>query len=253
LLFLELNSTLRCPHRIEVSLVNILAIPSVRERICRLRFSILKRTHGIKQGTNNGVLHLDYSKSHFGSYLSFKGRVNYLVQTVNSLLIAPKSEQSILSIGPRFESELFGYRGLGLKWPKIVGLDTFSYSPKIQVGNMHSSPFDSDIFDIIVCGWTIAYSATPVVAFLEFSRLLKPSGKIIITWDLPGSFQVTDPSSLTLNRKLDIDDAATIFSELPVLELISPYLEVYRFEVGKLPFNNETPFATLILQPRKTI
>jgi SAM-dependent methyltransferase len=235
----------------EVITLNVFAIPLIRERTCRLRFSILKRTYGIRQGTHEGVLHLAYSESHFKSYLSFKGRVNYLVGIVHSLLPKQKTNLSILSIGPRFESELFGYRGLGLKWRNIKGLDTFSYSPKIQVGNMHSAPFESESFDIIVCGWTIAYSATPEVAFGEFSRLLKPGGKIVITWDLPDSYEVNDPSSLTLNRKQDIDKIETLLPESRIFETISTHFSVYRLELGKLTFNSSTPFATLILQPIK--
>lgn len=231
--------------------MNLFAVPLIRERVCRLRYSILKRSYGIRQGTNEGVLHLTYSESHFKSYASFKGRVNYLVGIVGSLLPKQKTHLTILSIGPRFESELFGYRGLGLKWRNIKGLDTFSYSPKIQVGNMHSAPFKSESFDIIVCGWTIAYSANPEVAFGEFFRLLKPEGKIVITWDLPNSYEIKDPTSLTLSRKQDIDRIETLLPENPILENISSNFSVYRLEVGKLAFNGCTPFATLILQPLK--
>jgi SAM-dependent methyltransferase len=231
--------------------LNLLAIPLIRERVCRVRYSFLKRFYGIRQGTNEGVLHLAYSQSHFKSYLSFKGRVNYLVEIVNSLLPKKKKNLSILAIGPRFESELFGYRGLGIKWRNIQGLDTFSYSPKIQIGNMHSAPFNSGSFDIIVCGWTIAYSATPEVAFSEFFRLLKREGKVVITWDLPDSFEVKDPSSLTLNRKQDIDDIQTLLPENRILEAISTNFAVYRLELGRLPFNGSTPFATLVLEPLK--
>ncbi len=116
---------------------------------------------------------------------------------------------------------------------------------------MHSAPFKSNSFDIIVCGWTIAYSATPEIAFGEFSRLLRAGGKIVITWDLPGSYQVEDPSSLTLSRKLDIDNIGTLLPESRILETISSSFSVYRLELGRLPFNSDTPFATLILQPIK--
>ena len=231
--------------------MNLYAVPLIRERVCRLRYLILKHTYGIRQGTNEGVLHLTYSESHFRSYLSFKGRVNYLVGIVNSLLPEQKKNISILSIGPRFESELFGYRGLGLKWRNIKSLDTFSYSPKIQVGNMHAAPFQSESFDLIVCGWTIAYSANPALAFSEFSRLLKSDGKIVITWDLPDSYEVKDPSSLTLFRTQDIHKIETLLPEKSILESISSNFSVYRLELGRLQFNVSTPFATLILQPLK--
>lgn len=123
--------------------------------------------------------------------------------------------------------------------------------PKIHVGNMHSAPFKSDNFDIIVCGWTIAYSANPEVAFGEFFRLLKQQGKIVITWDLPDSYEVKDPSSLTLSRKEDLDRIDTLLPDNLILETISSNFTVYRLELGRLAFNGSTPFATLILQPLK--
>jgi SAM-dependent methyltransferase len=116
---------------------------------------------------------------------------------------------------------------------------------------MHSAPFESASFDFIVCGWTIAYSANPGLAFDEFFRLLKSDGKIVITWDLPDSYEIKDPSSLTLNRKLDMDKIETLLPEGRILELVSSNFAVYRLELGKLPFNGSTPFATLILQPLK--
>ena len=247
--FLIVNSTLNHDKILEVFGLNAYSSPFVRERVCRSRFFILKRTHGVKQGSHDDVLHLAYSKSHFKSYLSFKGRVNYLVKIVSSLLPRDKSDISVLSVGPRFESELFGYRGLGLKWRNIKALDTFSYSPKITVGNMHSAPFESESFDIIVCGWTIAYSANPEVAFTEFSRLLKPRGKIVVTWDLPDSYQVKDPSALTLIRKQDLDKTETLLPENRILDSISSSFSVYRLELGRLNFNKNTPFATLVLEP----
>ena len=231
--------------------VNIYSVPFLRERICRIRFSVLKRSLGIRQGTDEGVLHLAYSESHFKSYLSFKGRVNYLVNTLDSLLSGSRSNTTVLSVGPRFESELFGFRGLGLKWKNICAIDTFSYSPKISIGNMHSTNYRNSHFDFVVCGWTIAYSATPEVALNELARILKPGGKLVLTWDLPEVFQISDPGTLTLSRREDIDDEETKLPDQRILEMISSSYKIYRFEVGKLAFNGDTSFATLILEPHK--
>lgn len=245
------TSTLNLCGKVLATKMNIYSIPTLRERICRIRFFILKRTFALKQGTTEGVLHISYSKSHFNAYHSFKDRVSYLVNTLNSLLTEPILNKTVLSIGPRFESEIFGYRSLGFKWKNIQALDTFSYSPKITIGNMHSTAFKGSSFDFVVCGWTIAYSATPLVALNEMARVLKPGGKLILTWDLPQNYDAYDPSSLTLNRKSNIDKSETRLPEKPVLELIDSIFKVYRFEVGKLTFNGDTPFATLVLESIK--
>ena len=117
---------------------------------------------------------------------------------------------------------------------------------------MHSTNFRSSHFDFVVCGWTIAYSATPEVALNELARILKPGGKLILTWDLSEGFQISDPSSLALNRKEDIDDEETKLPDQRILDIIFSTFKIYRFEVGKLAFNGDTSFATLILEPHKS-
>lgn len=116
---------------------------------------------------------------------------------------------------------------------------------------MHSTEFNTSHFDFIVCGWTIAYSATPLVALREMARILKPGGKLLLTWDMPEEFELSDPGSLNLNRKKDIDNGKTRLQDERFLRIISSDYNVHRFEVGKLAFNGDTPFATLILEPIK--
>jgi ubiquinone/menaquinone biosynthesis C-methylase UbiE len=112
---------------------------------------------------------------------------------------------------------------------------------------MHNLEYPKDFFDVIVCGWTIAYSAEPNSAFQEFQRVLKPGGKLILTWDLPENFVINDSTRLTLSRKTDIDDSSTILPEENILIKVSTYFSIQRIEIGKLTFNSDTPFAMLAL------
>ena len=68
-------------------------------------------------------------------------------------------KEKILILGPRYENEIFIARAIGFK--KIYALDTFSYSPLVEIGDMHNLEYPEDFFDAIVCGWTLSYSTDP--------------------------------------------------------------------------------------------
>jgi SAM-dependent methyltransferase len=154
-----------------------------------------------------------------------------------------------LSIGPRYESELYGLLGLGLKRKNIEAVDTFSYSPMIQVGNVHDLGFQSGSFDLIVCGWTIAYSEKPLDAIQEMVRVTRPSGKIVLTWDLLKPIQYSNLDALALYNKAEINDSDSILSSYSLDNLLSGLpVKIYRLEVGKLKFNSNSEFVTLILE-----
>jgi hypothetical protein len=226
----------------------IYLIPTIRERICRWRFKFLILFTGLRSSSLENVLHAEYSKGHFHKYLSFKGRVNFLVNLVGSLLGKDRKKLKLLSVGPRFESELYGYRGLGFRWKNIDAIDTYSYSPRIKVGNMHNIDYPNEHFNVVVCGWTLAYSNNPSAALGEFARILSSNGLLIITWDLPSIFDMSLFPSLTLSRRNDIDDPDSSIEDPNVFDLVSKFFYLHRLEIGKLEFYGATPFATLVLK-----
>ena len=64
---------------------------------------------------------------------------------------------------------------------KVRGLDTHSYSPLIDVGDMHSMQYEDAYFDNIICGWTLSYSTDPKKAGAEMTRVLAPGGYLVIS------------------------------------------------------------------------
>ena len=86
----------------------------------------------------------------------------------------------VLSVGPRAEGELLALAGYGFSWQNIHGLDLFSYSPRIDVGDMHEMPYEDDTFDAIFCGWTLGYSDDRPQALREMVRVTRPGGLIAI-------------------------------------------------------------------------
>lgn len=161
----------------------VFLIPGLRERYCKIRFKLFVKFFGLRTFNNNfEVSRLDYSKSHFKKYLSIRERIDFLVNYLGST--TRDTNKKILVLGPRYESELFGYQALGFRKKNIYALDTYSYSKKIITGNIHNLPFSDEFFDIIVCGWTLPYSNNIELAIDEISRSLKKGGIFICSFDI---------------------------------------------------------------------
>lgn len=90
----------------------------------------------------------------------------------------------ILSIGPRAEGEIFNIFAHGFELKNIIGLDLFSYSPFIKLGDMHSLDFNDEEFDIVLMGWCLAYSNNKKKALSEVKRVLSKNGSVIIGYSV---------------------------------------------------------------------
>jgi len=86
----------------------------------------------------------------------------------------------ILSIGPRSEGEIFYLYAKGFEFKNIYAIDLFSYSPLIDLCDMHNLKYDNETFDIVLMGWCLAYSNDKKKALLESNRVLKKNGSLII-------------------------------------------------------------------------
>lgn len=86
----------------------------------------------------------------------------------------------VLSIGPRVEGEIYNLMGYGFKSKNIVGLDLFSYSKYIRVGDMHDMDFPDDSFDVVISGWVLGYSNDMQKCADEMRRVTKTGGIIAI-------------------------------------------------------------------------
>lgn len=86
------------------------------------------------------------------------------------------STLKVLSIGPRTEGEVLNLISHGFKIDNISAVDLISYSPWISLGDMHNLDFPDNTFDIVICGWVIAYSDDKLKAASEIARVLKPDG-----------------------------------------------------------------------------
>lgn len=85
-------------------------------------------------------------------------------------------DSRVLTVGPRTEGEIFSLIGYGFTPNKIRGLDLISYSPWIDLGDMHSMPYSDNSWDVVVLGWVLAYSENREKAASEVARVLINGG-----------------------------------------------------------------------------
>ena len=217
--------------------MRLLLIPGIRERISLTRFAIFKRTRKIK--SYEDVRHVDrvsYSLSALEKYASIRERVDFLVSSLaNSKRFTEKSK--LLVLGPRYESEIFGYLGLGFIRKNVHAIDTHSYSKLITPGNLHNLPFDSNCFDFVVCGWTLAYSEKLTSALSEIHRVMKQGGLLIMTFDLQEGETVDSLADLRIANE-----------ENPLLQLILPQFELRNWFLGKTSWSDKRNICCLSLE-----
>jgi hypothetical protein len=97
-----------------------------------------------------------------------------------SVIESLSKNAKILTVGPRSEGELFSLVGYGFLPQNIRGLDLITFSPWVDLGDMHAMPYLDNSFDVVLLGWVIAYSESPEIAAKEVIRVLKPGGIVAI-------------------------------------------------------------------------
>lgn len=222
----------------------------VRYLICRMRkfyFIKVKKQLKVWEG----------AKEHFFTFKDGKGTIEYnltglhdvscarslrlikplsCIETYRSLAQMPSKggtlydlefacDAKVLTIGPRTEGEIFCLRGYGFKPENIRGLDLISYSPYIDVGDMHDMPYEDNSFDIVIASCVLAYSLEQDKATKEMMRVLKPGGLICLSHDV-------NPASIKDMFPRNVEDYLAYFKpnitrvfyqhELPGLLAVNP-------------------------------
>lgn len=91
-----------------------------------------------------------------------------------------KEQLSVLTIGPRSEYEILALHAAGFAKDKTRGLDLFSYSPFIDVGDMHALPYANGKFDVILLSFALCYSKNQGVVAGEIMRVARDRAIIAI-------------------------------------------------------------------------
>jgi ubiquinone/menaquinone biosynthesis C-methylase UbiE len=154
----------------------------------------------------------------------------------------------ILSVGPRFESELLGLRGLGFKRSQIKAIDTYSYSPWIEPGNLHNLEFSKSSFDLIIAGWVLAYSENPILAIEEFHRVLRPNGILILTWELPSKHELATTRDMYLYRHKNEGKSDEHLNPINIFDLVIKTFKIQTLICSSLNPNPNPTLIALILR-----
>jgi SAM-dependent methyltransferase len=157
-------------------------------------------------------------------------------------ILTTAPHRKVLTVGPRSEMEIFGLYSVGFSPENITAIDLISYSPLVELGDMHSLPYASNSFDVIILGWVLAYSTEPHRAASEVIRCLKHGGIIAVGNDYnPANDGVNNAmfSDKTLHAEPVEEDKK--FHPETVEDLIS----LFGDHVGKVYFRHEPDNASL--------
>jgi SAM-dependent methyltransferase len=124
--------------------------------------------------------------------ITVKHNLAGLVATIDSkrssILVRPLSvvetvhaDSTVLSIGPRSESELFLLEAYGFHRKNIRGFDLISYSPLVDLGDMHAMPYSDNTWDVVISSMVLSYSDNQQKAVDEMIRVARPNGIIALS------------------------------------------------------------------------
>jgi SAM-dependent methyltransferase len=157
----------------------ILKIDVVRNYYCWMRYRFLKKGMRTAADQTSGVG--SHTIDH--NLLALQSRAGFGMGNRMALLLYPiaaarrgRADARVLIVGPRTEDDIFWARSLGLR--NARGLDLFSYSDMIDVGDMHRTAYPAAHFDAVVLGWVVSYSSEPARLIAECKRIVKPGGYI---------------------------------------------------------------------------
>jgi hypothetical protein len=134
-------------------------------------------------------------------------RSNTLIYPILSLRHLKLNSMKVLCIGPRTEGEIYNLFIKGFNLDNIKAIDLQSYSPRIDIGDMHNIPYDKNLFDLIFCSWVLTYSFNKKKVVEEIVRTSKNGGLICV--GLSSSSLDTDTDLKIKNS----DDLISLFND----------------------------------------
>lgn len=198
-------------------LIQLLIFPKLRTKFCKFRWKMRKGDMRLLNSLSPEVKQevVEYNLAAFHHDAAF-GCGNRMAIILNPLaaLIQEKSSANVLIIGPRTEDDIYLAKALGFVHSK--GVDLFSYSPYVDLGDCHALAYADAEFDAVVMGWVVAYSGNPQLALDEAKRVLKPNGYLAIGWEWLPKSQLNDPSKNRINTVNEVDEYLKMVNLKPV-------------------------------------
>lgn len=205
----------------------VLHVDALRHIYCRIRYLLLRHKMRVLETLSAGV----GAQTVAHNMAALSQRAAFGMGNRMALLLYPTAvalrdsvDPRILIVGPRTEDDLYLAKALGLM--NVRGLDLFSYSPMIDIGDIHATTYPSGSVDAVILGWVISYSAQPQDLIKECKRILAPGGYLAFGIESNPEYrrgqELKPPRVNTLNSAADI---ARLVDE-PVAFIHDPQLEV---------------------------
>tara|TARA_Y100000588_G_scaffold89019_1_gene95423 strand:- start:50167 stop:50844 length:678 start_codon:yes stop_codon:yes gene_type:complete len=111
-----------------------------------------------------------------------RNRTERLLSVLGTIGGIDKNNSKVLCIGPRNEAEVLLMSLYGFDLRKISAIDLFSYSPLIDIMDMHEMNFQDNQFDVLYSSYVLRYSNDIRLACSESVRVTKPNGLIAVAF-----------------------------------------------------------------------
>jgi len=132
--------------------------------------------------------------------------------------------KTVLSIGPRSEAELLSLMAHGFSWENIRGVDLISYSPRIDIGDMHELAYPDNSFDVVIASRVLGYSNAPGKAAAEMVRVVRDQGLVAIN---TGAGKLDEARASAIGYVPGSDNEFRSLQEL--LDLYEPHVDQVYF------------------------
>lgn len=160
-------------------------------------------------------------------------RMEVLIKPL-SVIETVSHSSNVLVIGPRNEYDLILLAANGFGFKGLRGLDLISYSPKIDLGDMHALPYADNSWDVVLCGWTLSYSAMPQKAAAEMLRVVRNGGVIGVGIEYSA---MSEEDAIAL-----VGYSIEERERLPErINSVKQCLQLFRPNVGDIFFNHDAP------------
>ncbi|MCC7460195.1 MAG: methyltransferase domain-containing protein [Proteobacteria bacterium] len=143
-----------------------------------------------------------------------------------------KNHAKALVVGPRNEADLLSLMGFGFQKKNVEGLDLISYSPMIQVGDIHNTNFKNDQFDVLVAGWVLSYSKNQPKFANECLRIVKNGGVIAIG---------VEYTEMNAEDELSTVGYSIVDQQTAVIQTTKAILDLFGSHIDHVYFNHDAP------------
>jgi len=227
-------ATLRLKVRSAVrrTLDQFLLVDAVRYVVARLRYQYFMlgagdvRIHNLTEAVSPNTVRYNL----IGLSDLAVARSSKLVRPL-SVIETLSSESRVLAIGPRTEGELLNLVAHGFGRANIRGLDLISYSPWVDLGDVHAMPYADNTWDVVLAGWVLAYSADRKRAAAEIVRVARRNAVVAVAVE----YNPLSTDEIMAERGYSVGTAERVTSVDELLDLFRGHVATVYFAHNVAP------------------